>query len=136
MYFTINKIIPLSFFILLLLEFAMPKKRRSGIFFGGPENFSGSQLPSYEACGQAWKASQLELQASRPGVKIVNREVAKHVCKMTELEIECITASIYQSIKQSIKQSINHSINQSVNQEKSSFGSMENWPTCGSIGLV
>ena len=94
----------------------MPKKRRSGNFFGGPENFSGSQLPSYEACGQAWKASQLELQASRPGVKIVNREVAKHVCKMTELEIECITASIYQSINQTINQAVNQSIIQSIDQ--------------------
>ena len=60
----------------------MPRQRRSNSFFGGAGNFSGSQLPTYEELGEAWKASRLELEAEQPGSRVVNREVAKDVRKI------------------------------------------------------
>ena len=63
----------------------MPGQRRSDSFFGGASMFSGSQLPSHQDCGQAWKSCRLELQAQSPGKKITNHEVAKDVISVNVL---------------------------------------------------
>ena len=55
----------------------MPGKPRSDDFFGGVTTFSGSQLPTHQEVGQAWKACRLQLQAENRGKIVSLRVVAK-----------------------------------------------------------
>ena len=53
--------------------------RLRGSLFGGPSDFSQSQLPTYEQVGKQFLQTKNELKAENPKIRNIDHEVAKKV---------------------------------------------------------